>query len=532
MSDPIREALAAEGITDPFPIQTLALPIALAGHDVIGQARTGTGKTLAFGIPLLQRLGQPADRRPLAPGALVVVPTRELAIQVAEDLRTAAGSSGTRVLTLYGGRAYEPQIEALRAGVDVVVSTPGRLLDLVRQHHLDLSDVATLVLDEADKMLDLGFLPDVERILQLTPPGRHTMLFSATMPGEIVTLARRHLQQPMHVRAEQHDEPELVPLTEHHVFRAHQMDKIEMLARALQATGRGLTMVFCRTKRTADQVAEALTVRGFAAAAVHGDLGQAQRERALRAFRHGKVDVLVATDVAARGLDVEDVTHVVNYECPEDDKAYLHRIGRTGRAGRTGVAVTFVDWRDLQRWKIINESLGLNLADPPETYSTSEHLFTALGIPPEAGSSLPRAQRDRAGLEAEEIEDLGETGRTRSPAGRRPHRPGGRRDRRGSAGQDAGPGGDDPRTSDERAPLRSTRIRRRTRAGRAIPAETAGPGHRQDGGTGSGAGSHPGGGDTASGGNGQAPGQPAMRRRRRGGRGRKGPAPDASTEAV
>jgi superfamily II DNA/RNA helicase len=460
-----------------------------------------------------------------------VVPTRELAVQVAEDLRTAAAHSGTRVLTVYGGRAYEPQIESLRAGVDVVVGTPGRLLDLARQHHLDLSDVATLVLDEADKMLDLGFLPDVERILQLTPPGRHTMLFSATMPGEVVTLARRHLQQPMHVRAEQHDETELVPLTEHHVFRAHQMDKIEMLVRVLQATGRGLTMVFCRTKRTADQVAEALTTRGFAAAAVHGDLGQAQRERALRAFRHGKVDVLVATDVAARGLDVEDVTHVVNYECPEDDKAYLHRIGRTGRAGRTGVAVTFVDWRDLQRWKIINESLGLGLADPPETYSTSEHLFTALGIPAGTTSRLPRAQRDRAGLEAEEIEDLGETGRTRSGSGRRPHLPaargGGHGSRRRSAGRDAGPRSEDSRADDERAPgRRGARVRRRTRAGLALPAEAAGTGHRQEAGAGA-AGTS----DAAVPRNSQeSPG--AVRRRRRGGRGRKGPAPDASPEAV
>jgi superfamily II DNA/RNA helicase len=528
VSGPICDALAAQGITTAFPIQTLALPIALAGHDIIGQARTGTGKTLAFGIPLLQRLGQPADRRPLAPAALVVVPTRELAIQVAEDLKTTAAHSGTRVLTLYGGRAYEPQIEALRAAVDVVVSTPGRLLDLARQHHLDLSDVATLVLDEADKMLDLGFLPDVERILQLTPPGRQTMLFSATMPGEVVTLARRHLKQPMHVRAEQHDETELVPLTEHHVFRAHQMDKIEMLARVLQAEGRGLTMVFCRTKRTADQVAEALTTRGFAAAAVHGDLGQAQRERALRAFRHGKVDVLVATDVAARGLDVEDVTHVVNYECPEDDKAYLHRIGRTGRAGRTGVAVTFVDWRDLQRWKIINESLSLGLADPAETYSTSEHLFAALGIPPAAGSRLPRTQRDRAGLEAEEIEDLGETGRARSGSGRQAHRhaPGGHSGRRGIAGRDTGPRSEDSRADGERAPgRRRDRIRRRTRGGQALPAETAGTGPGQEA---AGAG---GAADTAAAGNShESPG--ATRRRRRGGRGRRGPAPDASPEAV
>ena len=500
---------------------------------------------------MLERLSQPADRRPLAPGALVVVPTRELAIQVAGDLTTAGSRSGTRVLTLYGGRAYEPQIEALRATVDVVVGTPGRLLDLARQHHLDLSDVATLVLDEADKMLDLGFLPDVERILQLTPAGRQTMLFSATMPGEVVTLARRHLKQPMHVRAEQHDEPEHVPLTEQHVFRAHQLDKIEMLARVLQATGRGLTMVFCRTKRTADQVAGALATRGFAAAAVHGDLGQAQRERALRAFRNGKVDVLVATDVAARGLDVDDVTHVVNYECPEDDKAYLHRIGRTGRAGRTGVAVTFVDWRDLQRWKIINETLGLDHADPPETYSTSEHLYTALGIPAGTGSSLPRAQRERAGLEAEEIEDLGETGRTRSAAGPGSRGPGGRdggaRRRRGGTGRGSA-NTDDARADSDRAPgRRGSRMRRRTRAGVALPAEdgvagavppaedararaeatlagqVAGGGHPPR--TAASPRTHA---ETSApvGPAGPESRQAASRRRRRGGRGRKGPAPE------
>jgi superfamily II DNA/RNA helicase len=419
VAGPICESLAAQGISAAFPIQALTLPIALTGHDVIGQARTGTGKTLAFGIPLLQRLDDQPPVRSGATRALVVVPTRELAIQVSHDLAVAGKASGARVITLYGGRAYEPQIDALRAGVDVVVGTPGRLLDLVRQGHLRLSDVGTLVLDEADKMLDLGFLPDVERILELTPPGRQTMLFSATMPGEVVTLARRYLSRPMHVRAEQHDEPEHVPLTEQHVFRAHQMDKIEMLARVLQADGRGLTMVFCRTKRTADQVAGALTTRGFAAAAVHGDLGQAQRERALRAFRHGKVDVLVATEVAARGLDVEDVTHVVNYECPEDDKAYLHRIGRTGRAGRSGVAVTFVDWNDLTRWKSINSALDLGHPEPPETYSTSEHLFSALRIPADAGSRLASDKNDRQGLEAEELEDFAETGRHRSAAGHR-----------------------------------------------------------------------------------------------------------------
>jgi len=450
ISEPICAALEAEGITTAFPIQALTLPIALDGHDLIGQARTGTGKTFAFGIPVLERIHQ-TPREPKSPRALIVVPTRELAIQVADDLRLASAGLDVNVVTLYGGRAYEPQIDAL-ATVDVVVGTPGRLLDLSRQGHLKLGRVRFLILDEADKMLDLGFLPDVERILQLTPPARQTMLFSATMPGEIVTLARRHLSRPTHIRAEQHDEPAHVPSTEQHVLRAHQMDKIEVLARILQAEGRGLTIVFCRTKRSADQVATTLTTKGFAAAAVHGDLGQGQRERAMRAFRSGKVDVLVATDVAARGLDVDDVTHVVNYECPEDEKAYLHRIGRTGRAGREGVAVTFVDWNDLHRWKTINEALHLDFADPPETYSTSPHLYTALSIPDGATGVLPRAQRERAGLEAEVLEDIGETGKTRSRSGSR--------DRQADGGRRAGQAEGDRERSQRRQ-----RDRRRTRAG-------------------------------------------------------------------
>jgi superfamily II DNA/RNA helicase len=455
VAEPICAALEAAGMTTAFPIQALAVPIALDGQDLIGQARTGTGKTLAFGIPLLQRLDEVAAAQRSAPRALVVVPTRELAIQVADDLRIAGSLLGTRVVTVYGGRAYEPQIEALTTA-DLVVGTPGRLLDLVRQGHLDLSRVAGLVLDEADKMLDLGFLPDVEKILRFTPPQRQTMLFSATMPGEVVTLARRHLRRPTHVRAEHHDEPAHVPSTEQHVFRAHQMDKIEVLARVLQSEGRGLTIVFCRTKRASDQVASALTTRGFAAAAVHGDLGQGQRERAMRAFRSGKVDVLVATDVAARGLDVDDVTHVVNYECPEDDKAYLHRTGRTGRAGRTGVAVTFVDWRDLQRWKLIDDALGLGQPEPVETYSTSEHLYSALGIPRGATGTLPSAKRDRLGLEAEDLEDIGETGRNRSHPARGTVGPGpGARTRTGH--------GDSARGRE--AGQRKQRVRRRTRSG-------------------------------------------------------------------
>ena len=472
ISEAISSGLEAAGIFTTFPIQALTLPLALGGQDIIGQARTGTGKTLAFGVPLLQLIEEHGQSR--LPQALVVVPTRELAVQVADDLRTAAVNLRVRVLTVYGGRAYEPQIDALAAGVDIVVGTPGRLLDLVERRHLDLSAVRALVLDEADKMLDLGFLPDVERIVRLTPAQRQTMLFSATMPGDVVTLARRHMRRPVNIRAEGHDEPAPAPLTRQHVFRAHQMDKIEVLARVLQARNRGLTMVFCQTKRAADQVATALASRGFAVATVHGDLGQGQRERALRAFRSGKVDVLTATEVAARGLDVDDVTHVVNYECPDDEKTYVHRIGRTGRAGRAGVAVTFVDWRDMHRWKLIDAALGLDMAEPEETYSTSEHLFAELDIPREATGTLPRAMRDRAGLEAEAVEDIGETGKIRSP-------------RRGSAGRgsggssgSSGSGGRGGRNrksaGDGTAQAGSTagRRRRRTRAGRDVGAAESG----------------------------------------------------------
>jgi superfamily II DNA/RNA helicase len=479
IGEAICSGLEAAGIFTTFPIQALTLPLALRGQDIIGQARTGTGKTLAFGLPLLELIegeGEEKDRG-RTPRALVVVPTRELAIQVADDLRTAAVNVRARVLTVYGGRAYEPQIDALDKGVDIVVGTPGRLLDLANRRHLDLSAVRALVLDEADKMLDLGFLPDVERIVRLTPERRQTMLFSATMPGDVVTLARRHMRQPTHIRAEGHDEPTSAPTTEQHVFRAHQMDKIEVLARLLQARNRGLTMVFCQTKRAADQVASDLERRGFAVATVHGDLGQGQRERALRAFRSGKVDVLTATEVAARGLDVDDVTHVVNYECPDDEKTYVHRIGRTGRAGRAGVAITFVDWRDMHRWKLINDALGLGMAEPEETYSTSEHLYTALDIPREVTGTLPRSMRDRAGLEAEVLEDIGETGKIRTPRPSKRNR--GSSSRRGSSGR--GGSGQAPKSGQETAEgtpagevTRTSRRRRRTRAGREIGPEPTG----------------------------------------------------------
>jgi superfamily II DNA/RNA helicase len=485
----ICSALDDAGIHTTFPIQALTLPLAIDGQDIIGQARTGTGKTLAFGVPMLQRLVSTltAPRAARQPAGLVIVPTRELAIQVAEDLKRAGARLGARVLTVYGGRAYEPQIEALTAGTDIVVGTPGRLLDLANRKNLDLSQIRALVLDEADKMLDLGFLPDVERLLRLTPGDRQTMLFSATMPGDVVTLARRHMRRPTNIRAEDPGESAPPPLTVQHVYRTHQMDKVEVLARVLQAKDRGLAMVFCQTKRAVDQVATALTDRGFAAAAVHGDLGQAQRERALRAFRGGKVDVLVATDVAARGIDVDDVTHVINYECPDDQMAYVHRIGRTGRAGRTGVAVTFVDWRDLHRWKLISDGLGLGQPEPAETYSTSEHLFADLSIPPDTTGALPRALRGaRAGLAAEAEEDLGETGRIRTKQRSSDDKP--QRSRSRKAGDGTSPRGDgkSPRGDDvvhavadadgesgDTAEPRAPRRRRRTRSGRDVNREAA-----------------------------------------------------------
>ncbi|MSX43863.1 MAG: hypothetical protein F2774_06545, partial [Actinobacteria bacterium] len=238
-----------------------------------------------------------------------------------------------------------------------------------------------------------------------------TMLFSATMPGQIVALARRYMTQPTHIRAtDPTSDSSIVDAIEQHVWRCHQMDKPELVARVLQAEGRGLTMIFCRTKRVAGNLAEDLANRGFASAAVHGDLGQGAREQALRAFRSGKVDVLVATDVAARGIDVADVTHVINYECPDDEKTYLHRVGRTGRAGASGVAITLVDWQDINRWQMINRMLGMAFNDPIETYSSSDHVYIGLGIPAGTTGELPGSARTREGLAGEKLEDLGETG--------------------------------------------------------------------------------------------------------------------------
>ena len=400
----ICDSLERAGITTPFAIQEMTLSVALLGTDLIGQARTGTGKTLAFGIPVLQRSVAPKDpdysELPQGkPQALIVAPTRELALQVSGDLALAGSDRGLRVLTVYGGVGYEPQLDALKTGVDVVVGTPGRLIDLADRRALDLSHVHALVLDEADEMLDLGFLPDVVKLISKTPETRQTMLFSATMPAAIVSLARIHMRHPMNIRAESSYENATVPATAQFIYQVHDLDKPEIIGKVLQAEDAGKMIVFTRTKRQAQRIAEDLAERGFRASPLHGDMAQIAREKAMTRFREDKIQVLVCTDVAARGIDVQGVSHVINYSCPEDDKTYIHRIGRTGRAGATGTAITFVDWADLHRWKMINKALDLPFDTVLETYSTSEHLFHDQGIAPGTKSRLvdpaPREKQER-----------------------------------------------------------------------------------------------------------------------------------------
>lgn len=467
----ISDALAQVGITTPFPIQIMALPVALAGHDIIAQAKTGTGKTLGFGLPTIQRVigrntaGWDALEHPGAPQALILVPTRELAIQVSSDLEIAAKLSNVRVATLYGGVPYEPQVKLLKKGLEVVVGTPGRLIDLYNQKALNLKQVQIVVLDEADEMLDLGFLDSVEKILGYLPEAHQSMLFSATMPGPVISMARRYMNKPINMSAaDPEDSAKTKASIRQVVYRVHHMDKDEMLGRILRARGRGRTVIFTKTKRDAARVAEELINRGFAAAPLHGDLNQGAREQALRAFRNGKIDILVATDVAARGIDVEDVTHVINHRVPEDEKTYLHRTGRTGRAGNEGTAVTFVDWEDISRWRLINDALDLGAPDPVETYSSSEHLFYDLDIPAGTKGRLPASERTLAGLGAEHLEDYGTSGRKRrtGASSARPSRA------RGGAGTSK-------TRKDKNGTKRSgSRVRRRTRRieGKEVPVQS------------------------------------------------------------
>ena len=469
----ICDALERKGIVHPFAIQEMTLSVALLGTDLIGQARTGTGKTLAFGIPVIQRSVAPTDpdysEIPQGkPQALIVAPTRELALQVFSDITLASADRGLRTLAVYGGVGYEPQIEALEEGVDIVVGTPGRLIDLANRKVLDLSHVHALVLDEADEMLDLGFLPDVEKLLRLTPETRQTMLFSATMPSAIVALARMHMRHPMNIRAESSYENATVPATAQFIYLAHDLDKPEIIGRVLQAEDVGKIVVFTRTKRQSQRVADDLVERGFKASPLHGDMAQVAREKALTKFRENKVQVLVATDVAARGIDVAGVSHVINYTCPEDDKTYVHRIGRTGRAGASGIAITLVDATDVHRWKMINKALDLPFDEPIETYSTSPHLFHDQGIPEGTkGRIVPPAPVERKPRESREPRDGGE--RTPAPRNRNRNRT---RTRSGAPVEGGAPAASAPKADGEK-PAGSANRRRRRRSSGSKPAADA-----------------------------------------------------------
>jgi ATP-dependent RNA helicase RhlE len=334
VSEPVAKALRMRGIQQPFAIQTLVLPDALAGRDVLARSRTGSGKTLAFAVPLVERLHPNRS----GPSGLILTPTRELASQVTEDFRTIADVRGLHVASVYGGVGIGPQAKRARHA-DIVIATPGRLLDLVARRMLRLDGVRACVLDEADRMLDMGFLPDVTRILELLRTDRQTMMFSATLDGEVGRLAQRFTRD-----AVLHENGEAGPNIDHasHRFIAveHPL-KTKALVRELAAE-RGLALVFVRTQRGADRVAKSLRAEGFSAGELHGGMSQPQRERALGRFASGRNDVLVATDVAARGLDLDDITHVFNFDAPADEKAYVHRVGRTARAGRRGEGVTFV----------------------------------------------------------------------------------------------------------------------------------------------------------------------------------------------
>jgi superfamily II DNA/RNA helicase len=439
----IVDALVNKGITHPFPIQESCIPVALTGQDIIGQAKTGTGKTFGFGLPIIQLLGKEPTK---GAQALIVVPTRELCVQVAEDLTLATDNRDTMVAAIYGGKSYESQVEQIDAGAQILVGTPGRLIDLSRQKKLDLSKIKIMVLDEADEMLDLGFLPDIEKLFAYTPQSRQTMLFSATMPGVIVNMARKYQNKSVHIRVnDPDDEGHTKADIKQFVYRAHNLDKDEVVGRILQASGRGKTVIFVKTKRAASKLSEELIDRGFNATPLHGDMSQEARERSMAAFRAGKKDVLVSTEVAARGIDVDDVTHVINYSVPEDEKAYLHRVGRTGRAGRTGVAVTFVDWEDLTRWTHINQALDFGQPDPLETYSSSAHLFADMDIPAGTKGRLkppsPVAPREDSGSGRNDRSRDGRGGgsdRGRSGVGRSERSSSDRNRTRGNSGSSAG----------------------------------------------------------------------------------------------
>ncbi len=361
--EPLTKVLANQGITTAFPIQALTIADAVAGRDVCGKAKTGSGKTLAFGLPLLQRTaaakpeGQAPTGHPARPAALVLLPTRELAVQVHDVIAPLAKAVGLRIAAVYGGADVDRQVARLRKGVEVVIATPGRLIDLGDRGELSVADVEVLVLDEADRMADMGFMPQVEWVLRRLERPHQTLLFSATLDGAVDRLVTRYLTDPVH--HEVASNTQTVSAMEHRFLQVHQMDKVKVAAAICRPQDK--VLVFVRTKRGADRLVEQLEKEGIRAAGIHGDLRQVNRERALADFSSGKLHVLVATDVAARGLHIEGVDVVIHYDPPEDHKAYLHRSGRTARAGSTGVVATLALWNQVVEAEVIQRRLGLRL---------------------------------------------------------------------------------------------------------------------------------------------------------------------------
>ena len=337
-------ALTDMGFEEPSPIQAATIPLVLAGDDVIGQAQTGTGKTAAFGIPIVQSI---TNHRQIQ--ALIMVPTRELAIQVAEEVGKIGRTSRIKALPVYGGQPIERQIRALKSGVQIVIGTPGRLIDHINRRTIKLDAIQYLVLDEADEMLDMGFVDDMEEIMRNLPAERQTLLFSATMPRPILSLTKKYMKAPKTITITK--EELTVPLIEQYYFETK--DKVEGICRLMDAEIDGKVIIFCRTKKGVDDLAIALSSRGYMAEGLHGDLSQNQRDRVMKKFREGSVDILIATDVAARGIDIDNITHVINFDIPQDPESYVHRIGRTGRAGNTGVAMTFITPREFRQLKLI-----------------------------------------------------------------------------------------------------------------------------------------------------------------------------------
>lgn len=355
MGSDVLKAITQMGFEEPTPIQKKTIPVLLTGKDVIGQAQTGTGKTAAFGIPIVERL----DRAAHGVQAIILAPTRELAIQAAEEMNKLGKFKRLHALPVYGGTSIERQINALRKGVNIVVGTPGRVLDHIERRTLSLKDVKVVVLDEADEMLDMGFIDDITRILKDTPEERQTLLFSATMPEAILKMSKRYMKSPEKIKIA--SDALTAPKINQIFFEVRNEQKVEALSRLIDSDDGGVFLVFCHTKREVDEVATNLKMRGYEADAMHGDFSQSQREAVLKKFRDSRIDVLVATDVAARGLDISSISHVVNYSIPQNPESYVHRIGRTGRAGREGVAITFVTPREEKQLRLIKAVSKANI---------------------------------------------------------------------------------------------------------------------------------------------------------------------------